>query len=363
MSVLDAGSSPSRAPVIRRDECLNDLVLQEMELSAAVGRSQSWGRKLRLVPWARRVRSAVAGLPAEREGMMTLSMELHSIRSLNESSEASASDELYVLVTVASVRPPIVGLPIPAIPNFRVFSYGVFGDMDDDDPGPVIVRGPPFWGMDGPEDIADPDDVAIIVSVMEHDNGTPAQYVELLNAKTAISLGASAGAPSPAARGARLAADISNVLNAIDVPIPFAFDDDHIGTQQFVLDHSDLIPSGRKDRTMRFDGAGATVELGLAIHRIPQPAVPTPVDPSAPRVPGVVGSSIEDARQVLSDAGYGTQSRLAPHGTVEAGTVISQDPIANTPAFPPLTVHLIVAAEPIAPVDRGPEEPLTPLPI
>ena len=237
--------------------------------------------------------------------------------------------------------------------------------MDDDDPGPVIVRGPPFWGMDGtPEDIGNPDDVAIIVSVMEHDNGTPAQYVELINAKTAISLGASAGAPNPAARRARLAADISNVLNAIEVPIPFAFDDDHIGTQQFVLDQSDLIPSGHKDHTMRFDGAGATVELGLTIHRIPQPAVPTPVDPNTPHVPGVVGSSIEDARQVLSDAGYGSQSRLAPHGTVEAGIVIFQDPAADTPAFPPLTVHLLVAAEPIEPpVDGGPEEPLEPFPI
>jgi hypothetical protein len=292
--------------------------------------------------------------------MMTLSIELHSIRSLNESSEASSSDELYVLVTVASVRPPIAGLPIPAIPDFRVFSYGVFGDMDDDDAGPVIVGGPPFWGMDGaPEDIADPTDVAIVVSVMEQDNGTPAQYAELVNAKTGLSLAASAGAPSPAARAARLAADISNVLNAIDVPIPFAFDDDHIGTQQFVLDQSDMISSGSKDRTMRFDGDGATVELGLVIHRVPQPVVEH-VDPTAPRVPGVIGLSIADAGQVLSDAGYGTQSRLAPSGTVEPGIVIFQDPAAETPAFPPLTVHLVVAAEPVEPTGTdgtdGPEE-------
>jgi hypothetical protein len=296
---------------------------------------------------------------------MTLSIELHSIRSLDESSEASASDELYVLVTVASMRPPIAGLPIPAIPNFRVFSYGVFEDMDDDDDGPVIVGGPPFWGMDGsPEDIGDPNDVAIIVSVMEQDNGTPAQYVELINAKTAISLGASAGAPTPAARAARLAADISNVLNAIDVPIPFAFDDDHIGTQQFILDQSDLIPSGRKDRMMRFTGDGATVELGVAIQRIPKPVVPPPVDPNTPRVPGVIGFRIADAQQALSDAGYGTQSRLAPHGTVEPGIVISQNPAADTPAFPPLTVHLLVAAEPIEPpVDEGPEKTQPPFPI
>ena len=289
---------------------------------------------------------------------MTLSIELHTIRSLDESSEASSSDELYVLVTVATLRPPIAGLPIPAIPNFRVFSYGIFEDMDDDDPAPVIVGGPPFWGMDGvPEDIADPNDVAIIVSVMEQDNGSPALYAELINAKTALSLAASAGAPSPAARAARLAADIGNVLNAIDVPIPFAFDDDHIGTQQFVLDQSDLIASGSKDRTMIFTGDGATVQLGLAIHGIPPPVVKPPVDPSTPRIPGVIGLAITDAQQVLGDAGYGVQSRLAPSGTVEAGTVIAQNPAADTPAFPPLTVHLTVAAEPIEPTtDDGPEK-------
>jgi hypothetical protein len=293
-------------------------------------------------------------LPAEREGIMTLSIELHSIRSLDESSEFSSSDELYVLVTVASVRPPIAGLPIPAIPNFRVFSYGVFTDMDDDDPGPVIVGGPAFWGMDGaPADIGDPNDVAIIVSVMEQDNGSPAQYAELINAKTGISLATSAGAPSPAARAARLAADISNVLNAIDVPIPFAFDDDHISTQQFVLDASDLIPSGRKERVMRFTGDGATVELVFAIQGFPPP--PPPPDPSAPLVPGVIGLTQADARQVLSDAGYAVQSRFAPAATTEPGIVIFQDPPGDTHAFPPATVHLTIAAEPPEPIhDDGP---------
>jgi hypothetical protein len=81
--------------------------------------------------------------------LMSLSIQLHSVRCLNESSEASDSDEVYALVTVATLRPPVEGLPIPAIPNFRVFRYGVFGDMDDDDESPVIVNGPSFWGMDG----------------------------------------------------------------------------------------------------------------------------------------------------------------------------------------------------------------------
>lgn len=70
----------------------------------------------------------------------------------------------------------------------------VFGDLDDDDPHPALVRGRPFWGPDGnPRDIIDPTDVAIVLSVMEQDNGTPAQYVEVVNTKGLLSLAASAG--------------------------------------------------------------------------------------------------------------------------------------------------------------------------
>lgn len=77
-----------------------------------------------------------------------------------------------MLVTVASLRPPVAGFPIPAAPNFRVFQYGVFQDLDDDE-GPVIMDGAPFWGMDGlAEDLADPRDIAVVVSVMEQDNGS-----------------------------------------------------------------------------------------------------------------------------------------------------------------------------------------------
>src|SRR5690606_1478334 len=161
---------------------------------------------------------------------MALRIYLHSIECLNETDELSASDEVYVLVTVANLR-PLAGVPAP--PNLQVFTYGIFEDMDDDDEHPVIVNGPAFWGMDGmPRDIEDPADVGIIVSVMEHDNGTPAQYAELLNAKGLISLGASLADTDPRSRATRLTHDLANVLDGVDVPIPFSFDDDHIQTQQ-----------------------------------------------------------------------------------------------------------------------------------
>jgi hypothetical protein len=99
-----------------------------------------------------------------------------------------------VLATVAALRPPAPGIPAP--PNFRVFRYGVVEDMDDDDDHPVIVNGQAFWGLDSiPEDIREPADVGL----------------------AGLSLAASLGAASPAARAARLATDISDVLNGIDL--------------------------------------------------------------------------------------------------------------------------------------------------
>ena len=199
---------------------------------------------------------------------MSLSIRLHSIRCLNESNEASSSDEAYVLVTVATLRQPLPG--VPALPNFRVFKYGIFEDMDDDDPGPVVVGGPGFWGMDGvPAEIIDPSDVAIVVSVLEQDNGVPEQYQEVVNVKTGLSLAASVGAPTAANRATRLTDDIRNVLNGIDLPIPLALDDDHVGTQQMVLSAADLIPTGQRDRVMRFNNGDSEFELVFRTERAP----------------------------------------------------------------------------------------------
>jgi hypothetical protein len=204
---------------------------------------------------------------------MSLQMQLHSIKCLNETGEISASDEAYVLVTVANLRP--IG-PIPAPPNLQVFRYGIFEDMDDDDPDPVIVDGQAFWGLDGtPQDIQNPADVGIVVSVMEQDNGSPEQYRDLLSLRGTASLAASSGDTNPGSRAARLTADLANVLNGIDVPIPFAFDDDHIGTQQLRLDSSDLVTGGFKDRSMVVEGDGGAYELTFRIsfrgwqHNVP----------------------------------------------------------------------------------------------
>jgi hypothetical protein len=193
------------------------------------------------------------------------------------------------MATVATLQPPIASLPVPAVPNFRVFRYGVFEDMDDDDENPVIVGGPAFWGLDGvPVDIQNAADVAVVISVIEHDNGVAEQYQELVNLRAGISLGASLGAPSPQARAARLTADISTVLNGVDLPIPVVLDDDHIGTQQLVLDGSDLITVGSKDKTMVFAGDGAEYQLTFRIRRLPHWAAPFAIAQPGHAAPGAL---------------------------------------------------------------------------
>ncbi|MEQ4714779.1 hypothetical protein [Nonomuraea sp. B19D2] len=197
---------------------------------------------------------------------MSLAINLQSIKCLNETSEASASDEVYVLVTTALFRTPLPGVPA-SVAEHNVIHYGIFEDMDDDDPNPVTVSGPAFWGLDGnPAPIGEPDDVAVIVSLMEHDNGSPQQYRELVDVKASQSLLSSAANPSTARRAALLVDDVNNVLNAIDVPIPFAFDDDHLGTRLLPLDSSDLLKGGMKEKRMVISGDGGEYELVFRIR-------------------------------------------------------------------------------------------------
>src|SRR5690606_29546225 len=109
-----------------------------------------------------------------------------------------------VLVTTVSLRPPTTVIDgVPPLPNFEVFRYGVYEDFDEGDV--VTVDGIPFWGPSStPEDIENPDHAAMIVSVMENDNGTPEQYQELLrDFVVPVWLGSTVGEPNPANRAAR----------------------------------------------------------------------------------------------------------------------------------------------------------------
>jgi hypothetical protein len=195
-------------------------------------------------------------------------IRLHSLKCWNEKNEGSASEEVYVLVTVADLRPPIPGLPVPPLPNAEVFHTGIYENMDDDDPV-TILQEPPFWGLNGmPAPIADPRHVAIAVTLMEHDNQGPGLYATVLRAQAMAALAASAGDPDPGSRGVRFVTAIRNVMsgvNEFNVPIPFVADDDHIGTVQLVLDHSDLIPGGIKDKELHIVSSEGDYFVGFRI--------------------------------------------------------------------------------------------------
>jgi hypothetical protein len=179
---------------------------------------------------------------------MAISMRLTSVKCVDEINEASASEEAYVVITVADLRPPALGLPIPPAPNVEVFHTPVLEDMDDDDP-PRAVNAPVFWGMNGTSaPIGNPAHVAIAVTVMEQDNQGPGIYASLLRAQGVAALAASIGDTDPASRGTRFVnaiRDFMNGVNEFNIPVPFAFDDDHVGTEQLVVDESDLTPGRR----------------------------------------------------------------------------------------------------------------------
>jgi hypothetical protein len=108
-----------------------------------------------------------------------------------------------------------------------------------------------------------------------------------------------------------LASDIFNVLNGIDLPIPFTLDDDHIGTQQLVLDRSDLIDFGSRDKTMVFEGDGAEYRLTFRIRRLPHWAAPFPIAPRGHAAAGTIRAYSRhpehiDVIWVGPDGGIGT---------------------------------------------------------
>jgi hypothetical protein len=160
------------------------------------------------------------------------------ITCLQEINESSPSEEPYVLVTS-------VDLTKAPLPTFEVFLYGAFEDLDEGETRPI--NGPAFWGTSSqPAIIPDRDSVIFIVTLMEQDNGSPRSYRTQIKGIAAASLTSTVGDPSRSAKVAALLRDIRDHLNGLNLPVPFALDDDHIGTEELRLNSSDLITSGRK---------------------------------------------------------------------------------------------------------------------
>ena len=177
---------------------------------------------------------------------MGLSITLHSIQAIAKTGELSS--EVYVLIAVATFKTR--GL-IPALPNLQVFTSELFEHLKEKNPDPTIANGAPFWGLDGtPQKIKNPESVAIVVSVMEHDHGVLAQYSLIVKVGGLLSLVTSLGDKDATSRATRLTRDIKTTLGAVKVPIPFVLDDDLVGTQQLTLSKSDLKSKEQVERTL-----------------------------------------------------------------------------------------------------------------
>ncbi len=149
----------------------------------------------------------------------------------------------------------------------RVFRYGVWEDFDAGEVTNVVD--PPFWGLNStPEELTDISDVIFIVTLMENDNGDPNGYRQLVEAAASASLGATVGERDRTVRASRLLQSIRDALNGIDLPIPFALDDDHIGTEILRLDNSDLIPCGTRDKSLTIQSSEGHYELTFRIASI-----------------------------------------------------------------------------------------------
>jgi hypothetical protein len=198
---------------------------------------------------------------------MSLSIRLHSIRCVDEINESSASEETYALVTVVRLQPP--PFPgVPAIHNLRVIRFGVWEDFDEGETRTGLGR--PFWGLNStPEDILDPANVIVSVSLIENDHGSPDAYRQLVETIATGSLTATLGESDRGVRATRLLLSIRNALDGVDLPIPFILDDDHIGTDLLTLSGSDLIPSWVRERSMTIRSGEGHYTLTFRIARSP----------------------------------------------------------------------------------------------
>lgn len=86
-----------------------------------------------------------------------------SLKCLDETSDGGASDEPYVVMFVADVSQPV--------PRARAFRTSVFGGVDEGEKHSQWVR---IWGLDRkPAVIPDPDELIVLVTLMEHDYSYP----------------------------------------------------------------------------------------------------------------------------------------------------------------------------------------------
>lgn len=193
------------------------------------------------------------------------------VRCLIETDEVG-SDEPYILVTGVNLKPPI--------PNVEVTRYGPWGDVDEGellrtqpipagfnpDTLPIIVWRRLCWGLNGnPAPINHPDDIILLVSMMENDDGSPSATRTIVKGAAVSSLAASVGT-SRANRVSKLINDINGALN---VPTGAPNFDDRVGsTKELRLSQSLLdVETGVKAKNLLFTGDGGQYRVRFEMSK------------------------------------------------------------------------------------------------
>lgn len=201
-----------------------------------------------------------------------LKIALTHVRCLEETDEGgSAADEIYVLVTAINLK--------SAVPQVEVTRYGPWANVDEDelkettplqagvdpDSVPFIIWRRACWGLNGKAAaINHPDDVILMVSVMEHDDGDPGAARTVVKSAAIASLAGSMGM-NRADRVTKMRRDISDVLK---LPTGAPNFDDRVGTKELRLSAALLnVAGGAKEKKIEFDGDGGRYRVRFELRK------------------------------------------------------------------------------------------------
>ena len=206
-----------------------------------------------------------------------ITIAVSEIKCLVETSEASASDEPYVLVVAADLQ--------SVIPNVEAVLYGPWDDVDAGETartfGPVVPPGfdwdlydflpyvirKPFWGLNRqPTVINNPAQVMFLVAMMGNDDGKPKAARGLVKGAAVASLASSTNAT----RADRIKSLIQDIESAVLIPTGAPnFDDpiDKVKELQLTSQDLSLASAGVHTKTLQFTGDGGKYNVVFELKK------------------------------------------------------------------------------------------------
>lgn len=201
------------------------------------------------------------------------SMTITKIRCLEETNEVGA-DEPYVLVFVADLTKKAGGVIVPSAATVR---YGPWNDVDQGEllhtmplaiAPPIEIEGVPlqvnFWGLNGKAKvIQEPEDVIILMAMVENDNGKPSGVRTGLHAILFAALMSYINADMNYQTVVKkLKKDMQDTLKG-PLAIGVLNNDDLIAVQEVRLQHADLqaVKHGIRVKNILFNGDGGSYRV------------------------------------------------------------------------------------------------------